>query len=110
MRASRSCGDGWGVEVVVAEAVEGHVKVVFDQLDEKHRRWVAGLLSEVVGYGGTKWVSHVTGLDPKTVRQGRLDIAAGLSDGPRGRVRRAGGGRRPLKKRSATGDGSTGAD
>ncbi|EGV31189.1 hypothetical protein ThidrDRAFT_2294, partial [Thiorhodococcus drewsii AZ1] len=48
------------VEVVIPEAVEGHVKVVFDQLNEKHRRWVAALLSEVVGHGGTKWVSEVT--------------------------------------------------
>ena len=73
------------VDVVIPEAVEGHVKAVFDQLNEKHRRWVAGLLSEVVGYGGTKWVSQVSGLDPKTVRQGRLDVEAGLSDysGPR---------------------------
>ncbi|EGV28508.1 hypothetical protein ThidrDRAFT_3736 [Thiorhodococcus drewsii AZ1] len=89
------------VEVVIPEAVEGHVKVVFDQLNEKHRRWVAALLSEVVGHGGTKWVSEVTGLDTKTVRQGRLDVAAGLSDCPRDRVRRVGGGRPPLKKGSA---------
>ena len=87
---------------MIPETVEGHVKVVFDQLNEKHRRWVAGLLSEVVGYGGTKWVSQVTGLDPKTVRQGRLDVEAGLSDCLRDRIRRAGGGRRPLKQGSAT--------
>ncbi|MBK5938880.1 transposase, partial [Halochromatium roseum] len=45
------------VEVVIPEAVEEHVKAVFDQLNEKHRRWVAGLLSEIVGYGGTKWAA-----------------------------------------------------
>ena len=86
------------VDVVVAERVEGHVKLLCEHLDEKHRRLVAGLLSEVIGYGGTKWVARVTGLDPKTIRQGRLDLQQGLADCPRGRVRRVGGGRRPLKK------------
>ncbi|MEA1053588.1 ISAzo13 family transposase, partial [Lamprobacter modestohalophilus] len=86
------------VDVMIPDAVQGHVKEVFDQLNEKHRRWVAGLLSEVVGYGGTKWVSEVTSLDPKTVRQGRRDVEVGLSAYPLDRVRRAGGGRPPLKK------------
>lgn len=86
------------VDVVVAEGVEGHVKLLCEHLDEKHRRLVAGLLSEVIGYGGTKWVATVTGLDPKTIRQGRLDLQQGLADCPRERVRRVGGGRRPLKK------------
>lgn len=89
------------VEVEIPEAVEDHVKAVFDQLNEKHRRWVAGLLSEIVGYGGTKWAAQVSGLDPKTVRQGRLDVEAGLSDYPRDRIRREGGGRPLLKKGSA---------
>ena len=86
------------VDVVVPERVEGHVKLLCEHLDEQHRRLVAGLLSEVVGYGGTKWVAAVTGLDPKTIRQGRLDLQKGLADCPRERVRRVGGGRRPLKK------------
>jgi hypothetical protein len=90
------------VDVAIASSVEGHVKLVFDQLNEKHRRWVAGVLSEVVGYGGTKWVSQVSGVDPKTVRQGRLDLQAGLSDCPRDRVRRSGGGRPLLKKGSTS--------
>jgi len=94
------------VDIVIPEAVEGHVKEVFGQLNEKHRRWVAGLLSELIGYGGTKWVSEVTGLDPKTLRQGRLDVETGLSAYPLDRVRRAGGGRPPLKKRSAPGSRS----
>ena len=79
---------------------ELHVKLVCEQLNEKHRRWVAGLLSEVAGYGGTKWIASITGLDPKTIRQGRIELQNGLSDCPGERVRRAGGGRPPLKKRS----------
>jgi hypothetical protein len=89
------------VDLTMSEPVEAHVKLVCGQLNEKHRRWVAGLLSEVVGYGGTKWVADITGLDPKTIRQGRRDLQTGLTDDPHGRVRRAGGGRPPLKKGSA---------
>jgi hypothetical protein len=94
------------VELVMSESVEAHVKLVCEQLNEKNRRWVAGLLSEVVGYGGTKWVAEITGLDPKTIRQGRLDLQTGLADSPSERVRRAGGGRPRLKKRLAAGSGS----
>jgi len=31
-----------------------HVSLVFARLDENQRRWVAGLLWEVLGHGGTK--------------------------------------------------------
>jgi hypothetical protein len=86
------------VELTIPELVEGHVKLVCAQLNEKHRRWVAGLLSEVVGYGGTKWVAAAAGLDPKTIRQGRRDLQGGLADCPRERVRRVGAGRPLLKK------------
>jgi len=98
------------VEMMMSEPVEAHVKLVCGQLNEKHRRWVAGLLSEVVGYGGTKWVAELTGLDPKTIRQGRLDLQAGLADCPRERVRRTGAGRPPLKKRREAASRSPGID
>lgn len=79
----------------------GHVSLVFSRLDERQRRWVGGLLSEMVGHGGTKQVSELVGLDPKTVRQGRIDLQNELEDYPDdGRVRRPGGGRPALKKRS----------
>jgi hypothetical protein len=43
------------------EAWEEHAKLLSSELNEKHRRWLAGLLSEVLGWGGTKRVSEVTG-------------------------------------------------
>lgn len=77
---------------------EKHAQQVFKQLNEKQRRWVAGLLSEILGWGGTKQIASVTGLDSKTIRQGRKDLENELSAYPRERVRRAGGGRPTLKK------------
>ena len=76
-----------------------YVSLVFSRLDEQQRRWVGGLLSEVLGHGGTKQVSELAELDPKTVRQGRIDLDNELKDYPDdGRVRRPGGGRPSIKK------------
>lgn len=76
----------------------GHIPLVLSELDEKQRRWVAGLLSEVLGRGGTRRVAELSGLDPKTIRQGRIDLSQELSGYPKGRIRRAGAGRPTLKK------------
>ena len=85
---------------VVAEDWSEQIALVFSRLDERQRRWVGGLLSDLLGRGGTKQVAELAGLDPKTVRQGRIDLKRQLSDYPDdGRVRRPGGGRPPLKKK-----------
>ena len=55
------------------EIWESHARLVCEQLNEKPRRWVAGLLSEVIGRGGTKPIAEAIGIDPKTIRQGRID-------------------------------------
>lgn len=83
-----------------SEVWESHAKLVCEELNEKHRRLVAGLLSEVLGWGGTKQIAEVTGLDPKTIRQGRIDLQQGLENCSKGRVRREGGGRPTLKKKT----------
>jgi len=78
-----------------------HIPLVFARLDEQQRRWVAGLLSELLGRGGTKQVAELAGIDPKTVRQGRIDLTRELNEYPDdGRVRRPGGGRPSIKKKS----------
>jgi len=86
------------VQDVAVDPWEAHLKLVCEQLDEKHRRWVAGVFSEVLGHGGTKRVAAITGMDPKTIRQGRSDLSHGLANCPADRVRRAGAGRPSIKK------------
>ncbi|MDY6992537.1 MAG: hypothetical protein SVR94_08010, partial [Pseudomonadota bacterium] len=81
------------------EIWESHAKLVFGQLNEKHRRWVAGLLSEVIGWGGAKQIAEATGIDPKTIRQGRLDLQGELEVYLATRIRREGGGKPLLKKK-----------
>lgn len=85
---------------VAAEDWSEQIALVFSRLDERQRRWVGGLLSDLLGRGGTKQVAELAGLDPKTIRQGRIDLKRQLADYPDdGRVRRPGGGRPPLKKK-----------
>ena len=98
--ANQSCGQPSVAEALSVGTWESHVKLVCDELNEKHRRWVAGLLSEGLGWGGTKRIAEATGLDPKTIRQGRIDLQQNLDGYFPERVRREGGGRPPLKKRS----------
>jgi hypothetical protein len=65
-------------------------------LNEKQKRWFAGLQSLKLGYGGDKIIAQKFGLDVKTVAKGRVELAA--SDIDLSRVRAAGAGRPALKK------------
>ena len=83
---------------------ESYARSLFEHLNEKQRRWFAGMLAEILGWGGTKRVAEISGLDPKTIRQGRLDLKNGLDPFPTDRIRRPGAGRPPLKKTIPTSD------
>lgn len=74
--------------------------LVCARLDEQQRRWVAGLLSKAVGWGGDTQISQVTGLDPKTIKRGRDELDDDLQDCPTDRIRREGAGRPPAEKKS----------
>ena len=67
-------------------------------LDERQRRLFAGLASVLCGHGGDKRAAAWLGLHPKTVAKGRRELTGGPL--PPGRVRRPGGGRKPLLKKS----------
>ena len=64
-------------------------------LDERGRRLFAAVEANASGHGGIAAVSRVTGIAASTIGRGLKDLAAGASLAP-GRVRRSGGGRRPL--------------
>lgn len=63
-------------------------------LDERGRRLWAAAESRAIGYGGDSVVSAATGLARQTIRKGRSEIQAEID--LQGRIRRTGGGRRPL--------------
>jgi hypothetical protein len=65
------------------------------QLGESQRRWVAALEARRLGFGGTRIVARITGLDEKTVRRGRRELDAAFVDVPARRRRRPAAERRP---------------
>jgi hypothetical protein len=75
------------------------MNLLLQRLDEQERRWVAGLESKKIGYGGDTVVACITGLHVDTIRRGREELDAGLEDRPTDRVRRPGAGRPPVKKK-----------
>jgi hypothetical protein len=68
--------------------------------DERGRRVFAASEARAAGRGGLAAVSAITGLARSTIGRGLKDLEA--SPPPRGRVRREGGGPRPLSERDPT--------
>jgi len=85
-----------------AEATE-HRKLnrALSGLDEKHARRLLGLLAEKEGFGGIARLSRVTGVSRKTILQGQRELV-GKDPIAEGRIRRSGGGRKPLEKKGPT--------
>src|SRR6516164_7945341 len=68
--------------------------VVGSRLDERGRRLFAAAEVRTAGRGGLALVSTITGLARSTINRGKQDLDA--QPLPKGRVRRAGGGRRSV--------------
>jgi hypothetical protein len=75
------------------------INLLLSRLDEQQRRWFVALEANRIGHGGDRLLSQITGLDAKTIRRGREELAAALPDHPPERVRRAGGGRPKVEKK-----------
>jgi hypothetical protein len=75
------------------------MNIFLSRLDEAQRRWYVALEAERLGPGGERLLAQITGLDEKTIRRGRAELAAGLAGHPPDRVRRPGGGRPPVEKK-----------
>ena len=73
-------------------------QVFIDLLDEQQRRLFAGLTSLERGHGGDRQAAALVGLHPSTVARGRRELLTG--DVQRDRVRRPGGGRHPVEKKT----------
>jgi hypothetical protein len=67
---------------------------VCSRLDERGRRVFAAAEVRTAGRGGLAIVSKITGLARSTINRGKADL--GAQPLPKGRVRRAGGGRRSV--------------
>jgi len=92
---------GWGHGPPPAEFLPDELRaaiVLFvSLLDEQQHRLYAGVESLKCGHGGDRLVAELLGLDVGTVARGRGELLAGQVQTHR--VRRPGGGRKPVEKK-----------
>ena len=81
---------------VKAEGIKAKFDALQPLLDERTRRLWAAAEAQAIGWGGISRVAEATGMSQATVRTGLRELAAGLPSAQTGRVRRPGGGRKPL--------------
>jgi len=67
--------------------IERQMRKLYKSLREHDRRRYAALEADKLGHGGTEYISRVLGCDPKTIRVGRAELAAGLPEEPTQQVR-----------------------
>jgi hypothetical protein len=75
--------------------IRGRFSALSLHLDERERRLLAATEARAAGYGGIAAVSQATGIAASTIGRGLKELAAETALAP-GRVRRAGGGRKPV--------------
>jgi hypothetical protein len=76
------------------------INLFLSRLDEQQRRWYVALEANRLGEGGVSLLAQITGLDEKTIRRGRAELAQDLAARPTDQIRLAGGGRPPAEKKS----------
>jgi hypothetical protein len=86
-----------GESVDLSEELRAALILFFSSLDEKQRRSYAGLEALKLGHGGDKKISQLLGMDAHTVAKGRKELCADNME--KQRVRKKGGGRKPVKKK-----------
>jgi hypothetical protein len=82
---------------LLPEELRAAIVLFFSLLDEKQRRLYAGLEALKTGRGGDARMAELLGLHPGTVARGRLELLDRDVDVER--IRRAGGGRKPVEKK-----------
>lgn len=78
-----------------------HINLFLSRLTEPQRRWYVATLSEAPDSPGDRQLALITGLDEKTIRRGKAEIASELSDLPSDRQRKEGGGRLAAEKKTS---------
>ena len=94
------CPDCQGDPPHPAQELHRQMNVLLSRLDEQQRRWYAALEATRLGHGGERLMSRITGLDPQTIRRGRRELRAELSERPAEPVRTPGAGRRRAAKKT----------
>jgi hypothetical protein len=96
-QAEPSLSSGMAPAEAVSDELKAAIVLFSSMLDERQRRLYAGLESLKLGYGGDQRIAEFIGMDPHTVAKGRRELLE--QDLDRDRIRKAGGGRKPLEKK-----------
>ena len=90
------CQSGQDAEVRTYHA---RINLFLSRLSESQRRWYVAMLALEPDHPSDSDLARITGLDRKTIRRGRRELANGLATVPASRQRRAGGGRPTAEKK-----------
>jgi hypothetical protein len=77
------------------ERLRERFDVLLPHLNERQRRLALATEARLLGHGGVRTVALIAGVSETTVRRGVFELESGQAPLPEGRVRRAGGGRKP---------------
>jgi hypothetical protein len=94
------CPDCQSPEWHYNKEIHRQMNLFLSRLDEQQRRWYVALESRKIGHGGDVRMSQITGMSVDTIRRGREELAASLEGRPQDRVRRPGGGRPRVEKKT----------
>ncbi len=92
-----SLAGGVALGRIVPDELKAAIILFFTLLDEKHRRFYAGLESLKFGHGGDRKIAELLGIDVGTVARGRQQLLA--QDVEVEWVRKSGGGRKAVEKK-----------
>jgi Rhodopirellula transposase DDE domain len=84
------------------EGIHRRYAAVAGVLDERARRAVAAAEALAYGWGGIRAVARATGLTRESIALGLRELRGEVPVAPPGRVRRPGGGRKPLEAHDPT--------
>ena len=97
LQAEAGLASGLARAEVVPDELKAAIVLFASMLDERQRRFYAGLESLKLGYGGDQRIAEFIGMDPHTVAKGRRELLE--QDLEVERIRRTGGGRKPVEKK-----------
>ncbi len=89
----------------LSDELKAAIILFFSLLDEKQRRLYAGLEAYKLGHGGDTQIARLLGLDVHTVAKGRKDLFG--QEVVTERIRREGGGRKPVEKKCRRSSGKS---
>ncbi len=76
------------------------MNLLLSRLNEAQRRWYVAVEAQRLGSGADQLLYQITGVDEKTIRRGREELAASLAEQPPERVRQPGAGRPTAEKKT----------